>query len=201
MILGYDWPRLHAALNDLPAALLLFSVLFDLAAWATKRESLRWAGIWTLWAGAVGGWAAVIAGEQASEAIEHGEAIHEIMELHERLALITMSVFTVILLWKLARRFRAAALEDAALKALSVVGVILLVRTAQLGGKMTFEHGAGMTAAEMQAEMQNRALGHHHHPGEADDDDDEHAAPDTGAMHMDSGPAAPVHHDAAPHQH
>ena len=29
---GYDWPRLHAALNDLPAALLLVAVLFDLAA-------------------------------------------------------------------------------------------------------------------------------------------------------------------------
>ena len=28
---GYDWPRLHAALNDLPAALLLVAVLFDLA--------------------------------------------------------------------------------------------------------------------------------------------------------------------------
>ena len=27
---GYDWPRLHAALNDLPAALLLVAVLFDL---------------------------------------------------------------------------------------------------------------------------------------------------------------------------
>ena len=30
-MLGYDWPRLHAALNDLPAALLLVAVLFDLA--------------------------------------------------------------------------------------------------------------------------------------------------------------------------
>ena len=29
-MLGYDWPRLHAALNDLPAALLLVAVLFDL---------------------------------------------------------------------------------------------------------------------------------------------------------------------------
>jgi hypothetical protein len=37
---GYDWPRLHAALNDLPAALLLVTVLFDTGAWITKRESL-----------------------------------------------------------------------------------------------------------------------------------------------------------------
>jgi len=50
-MLGYDAPRWHAVLNDLPAALLLVAVLFDLAAAATKRESLAWAGIWTLWAG------------------------------------------------------------------------------------------------------------------------------------------------------
>ena len=29
-MLGYDWPQLHAALNDLPTALLLTAVLFEL---------------------------------------------------------------------------------------------------------------------------------------------------------------------------
>ena len=46
-MLGYDWPRLHAALNDLPAALLLVAVLFDLAGALTRRPSLRTAGFWT----------------------------------------------------------------------------------------------------------------------------------------------------------
>ena len=32
-IFGFDMPRLHAALNDLPAALLTVAVLFDFAAW------------------------------------------------------------------------------------------------------------------------------------------------------------------------
>ena len=40
-LFGYDWPSLHAALNDLPAALLFVTVLFDLAAWKTKRASSR----------------------------------------------------------------------------------------------------------------------------------------------------------------
>ncbi|HMA40120.1 MAG TPA: DUF2231 domain-containing protein, partial [Gemmatimonadales bacterium] len=80
---GYDLPRLHAAVNDLPAALLLAAVLFDLMGWILKRDSLVWAGIWTLWAGVVGGWAAVILGELAEEKIDHGEAIHEIMTTHE----------------------------------------------------------------------------------------------------------------------
>src|SRR5213080_2694517 len=80
---GYDWPRFHAAVNDLPAALLLVTVLFDLGAWLTKRESLKATALWTLWAGVIGGWVAVLAGEQAEDAIEHGEAIHELMETHE----------------------------------------------------------------------------------------------------------------------
>src|SRR5437667_11322580 len=101
---GYDWPRFHAAVNDLPAALLFVTVLFDFAGWLTKRESLKAAAIWTLWAGVIGGWIAVVAGLQAEEAIEHGEAIHELMETHETLALTTMGIFTAGLALKLVRR-------------------------------------------------------------------------------------------------
>src|SRR2546423_290956 len=52
---GYDWPRFHAAVNDLPAALLFVTVLFDIGAWLSKRESLKAAALWTLWAGVIGG--------------------------------------------------------------------------------------------------------------------------------------------------
>src|SRR2546428_13511488 len=96
MILGYDWPRLHAALNDLPAALLTVGVLFDLAAWAFKRESLKWAAIWTLWAGGLGGWLAGIAGLQGEDGIEHGEGIHEVMGQKEAPGLVP-SVRVIVL--------------------------------------------------------------------------------------------------------
>ena len=42
---GYDWPRLHAALNDLPAALLLVAVIFDILAALTKRPAFRIGGL------------------------------------------------------------------------------------------------------------------------------------------------------------
>src|SRR6266566_697547 len=73
-MLGYDWPRFHAAVNDFPAALLFVTVLFDIAAWLTKRDSLKSAALWTLWAGVTGGWVAVLAGLKAEDVIEHGEA-------------------------------------------------------------------------------------------------------------------------------
>ena len=163
---GYDAARWHAVLNDLPAALLTVAVLFDLGATITKRESLMWAAIWTLWAGVIGGWAAVIAGELASDHIEHGEAVHEIMEKHETMALVTMGIFSVVLVWRMLRRFQMPSQELAITRFLSVAGLVSLVWTGVLGGRMMFEHGAGIPTRTLQAEIENREEGHHHEAGE-----------------------------------
>ena len=178
---GYDWPRFHAAVNDLPAALLFVTVLFDIGAWLTKRESLKAAALWTLWAGVIGGWIAVIAGLQAEDVIEHGEAIHELMETHETLALTTMGIFTVVLAWKLFRRARLTPPEEAGLRLLSVAGLVTVVWTGVIGGKMVFEHSAGVPTRMMKAEIENRAAGHHHEPGE--EEEHEHAHPDSAHKH------------------
>jgi uncharacterized membrane protein len=186
-MLGYDAPRWHAVLNDFPAAVLVVAVLFDLAAAALKRESLAWAGIWTLWAGVIGGWAAVVAGELA-ESLDHGESIHELMERHEQMAIMTMALFTIVLIWKLVRRFQMPSQELALTRALSVVGLVGLVWTGILGGKLVFEHAAGIPTRTLQAEVQDRAAGHVHQEGE------EHEAADTvkTAPHVDP-PGTPPH--------
>ena len=171
-MLGYDAARWHALLNDFPAALLVVAVAFDFAAATTKRESLMWAAIWTLWAGVIGGWVAVVAGKLASGSIEHGEAIHEIMEKHENMALITMSLFTVVLGWRLLRRFQMPAQELALTRMLSVIGIAGLVWTGILGGRLMFEHAAGIPSRTLQAEIENRKEGHQHEAGE----EHEHAA-------------------------
>jgi len=165
-LFGYDWPSLHAALNDLPAALLLTTVLFDVGAWITKRESLTAAALWTLWAGVIGGWLAVIAGLEAEDAIEHGPGVHQLMEKHQTLALITMSVFTVVLAYRLLRRGSPAAAETWAARVLSLVGLAGIVWTGSIGGDLYFEHAAGVPTATLNLEIKDRALGHHHHHGE-----------------------------------
>jgi uncharacterized membrane protein len=172
-MLGYDWPHLHAALNDIPAAVLLLSVLFDWGAWITNRESLRSTALWTLWAGVIGGWAAVLAGLQAEEAIDHGPAIHDLMDDHETLALVTMGVFTVVLAYKLVRRVNRSRGEELTLRALSLAGLVTLVWTARIGGQMYFEHAAGVPTAVFDPEAQNRAL-NHEHGAHADGPDHDH---------------------------
>src|SRR5438477_12716208 len=172
---GYNWPRFHAAVNDLPAALLFVTVLFDIGGWLTKRESLKAAALWTLWAGVIGGWIAVIAGLQAEDVIEHGEAVHELLETHETLALTTMGIFTVVLGWKLFRRARLTPPEEAGLRLLSVAGLVTVGWTGVIGGELVVEHSAGVAAGMSEGEVENRAAGHHHEPGEEEEHTHEHA--------------------------
>ena len=183
-MLGYDAPRWHAVLNDFPVALLLAAVFFDLGAAVWKRESLKWAGIWTLWAGVLGGWAAVVAGELAEDAIDHGQGIHELMETHQTVAIVTMSVFTAILAWKMYRRFTLPGGEEVVTRVLGVIGVAGIVWVGYIGGKMMFEHAAGVPTKTMRAEILDRAAGHEHMEGEEDED---HAVP------ADTAKAPPPH--------
>src|SRR5438046_3277093 len=155
-MLGYDWPRFHAAVNDLPAALLFVTVLFDLGAWVTKRDSLKSAAVWTLWAGVIGGWVAVLAGLQAEDVIAHGEAIHELMETHETVALTTMGIFTVVLGWKLFRRSKLTSAEEAGLRVLSVAGLVPIIWPGALASELTFEHAARLPTPTWPAQIETR---------------------------------------------
>jgi uncharacterized membrane protein len=184
-MLGYDWPRLHAALNDLPAALLLLAVLFELASVILRRPNLRVAGYWTLVSGAVGGVLAVLSGLQAEEHIAHGEAVHELMETHEKLALITLGIFAVVALWRIVRESRMGGTERGAALGLSLVGLGVLLTTAAYGGKLVFDHAAGIPTPVLEEEMHERAEGHHHGAGEEADEHDETTPADSA-------------HDAAP---
>jgi len=208
-MLGYDWPRLHAALNDLPTALLLTAVIFDVLALATRRDTFRQASFWTLIVGAVGGAAAVISGLQAEEHIAHGEAVHRVMETHETLALITLGVFGVLALWRLIRDRRMGRAERILGVVASVAGLGILVTTAVYGGRLVFEHAAGIPTSVLQEEMHERTEGHHHKEGM------ELESSSTGQDHVDSPgtpprshppahvdpPGTPPHsHDTTPHE-
>lgn len=215
---GYDWPRLHAALNDLPAALLLAAVVFEALALITKRETLRAAGFWTLLAGVLGAVVAVLSGLQAEEKIAHSDAVHEIMETHEKLAFVTLGIFALLAIWRLVRERKWSHGERVAAFVLSLAGVGAVVATGAEGGEMVFEHAAGIPTPVLQSEATERAAGHHHHgAAEADDHDhaageahehDESAAPaaapaDTGAAHVhtDTAGAAEPQSHGQPHTH
>jgi uncharacterized membrane protein len=222
-MLGYDWPRLHAALNDLPAALLLTAVLFDLVAAATRKPSFRQAGLYTLIVGALGAGAAVLSGLQAEESIEHGTAVHRVMETHEQLGLITLGIFGLLALWRLVRERRMGTAERSLALALALGGAGVLVAAAVYGGRLVFDHAAGIPSGVLQAEAEERTAGHEHAPGEEHEtpatisppgDPSAGSAGDAPAGHVDppgtpphthEKPAEPAGHNHAPgtpsHEH
>ena len=164
-IFGYDMPRLHAALNELPIALVV-AVLFDLGAWVTRRQSLKAAALWLLWAGVIGTWLAVLAGELAKDVIERSPAIDDLLKKHEPLALASVILFTGVLGWKLVRRGQLRVREELLLRGLSVLGVVGILWTERVGQALIFDHAAGIDAATIKAEVvdRERGPGHHHGP-------------------------------------
>jgi len=172
--LGYDLPRLHAVLNDFPAALLVTAVLFELVGMLTRRESLRPASYWMLMAGVVGAILAVASGLAAEDVIDHGRAIHEIMEEHETLALLTTALFGLIAVWRVLREKKMNRGERWGLLGLGLIGLGLLVATGSHGGEMVFEHAAGISTEQLQQEVQDRTAGHDHDALEDEDHETEH---------------------------
>lgn len=183
---GYDWPRLHAALNDLPAALLLVAALFELLALATRRESFRQVSFWTLIVGAIGGVAAVLSGLQAEENISHGDAVHRVMETHELLGFITLGIFGVLAVWRIWRERKMGTTERALALALALGGAGVLIATANYGGRLVFDHAAGIPTDVLTAETVQRSEGHEHAPGEGHGDGDHEHAPTAAPMAGDS---------------
>ena len=198
---GYDWPRLHAALNDLPAALLLVAVLFEILGALNKRDTLRAAGFWTLVTGVAGALLAIGSGLMAEDVVEHTDEAHEIMERHETLAFIVLGVFGVMLLWRLVRRAMVPA-ERSAYLIVGIAGVAALVATTKLGGSLVFDHALGLKAAQMHEIIEAR--GHHQHE-HAEGEEHEHPASapaDTAKAMADStGGTTHVHPDGTTHTH
>jgi len=183
-MLGYDWPRLHALLNDFPIALLVTAVFFDILALATRRVGLRLVSFSLLLVGALGAVAAVVSGLQAEDHIDHGEAVHQAMETHEQFALISLGVFGVLALWRLFRERRMGVLERRVTVIASLAGVGVLFATGLYGGRLVFEHAAGIPSKVLEEELHERSEGHRH-GGTAPD---EHGSP----AHVDP-PDAPAH--------
>jgi uncharacterized membrane protein len=166
MFLGYDAPRIHAALNDLPPALLPISVLFDLLGIFFKRESLKAAAFWTLVFGVLGTGAAIVAGLVAEDAVAHSERAHGIMETHETLAFIVLGIFGVLAIWRIVRRGVWSEREQPIALTAGLIGVAILLYASSLGGKLMFDHGLGIPTERVE-QIPAERTGHEHEGAEA----------------------------------
>lgn len=207
-MLGYDWPRFHALIVSFPVALLTTAVLFEFASLVLRKDGLRRTGFALLLVGVIGAGAAVLIGLQAEDTIDHGNAIHHLMEEHETLAFWTLGIFAVVGLWRLVRERKMGTRERIAAFVLSLAGLGVLVDTGHHGGKMVFEHAAGVPNATLRTELQDRAEGHehgaaeaHHQAGEEDADHHHDAAGHDAASPADSAAATTPAAESSGHSH
>lgn len=141
-----DYP-LHPMLVHFPIALFVTSVLFDAVSMRWHRECLREGSLGLLVVGLIGGIGAAIAGDAAEEAAEQAGIAESLIETHETLALITLGIFGILLLWRLFVRNRFSPRSLAIYLGIAVIGLGTLSATGHFGGNLVYKHGAGVHVA------------------------------------------------------
>jgi uncharacterized membrane protein len=189
--------ELHAALNDLPPALLVASLAFDFAGAWTKRESLKAAGFWTLTVAAGGALLAVFSGLRAEGVIEHGSVVHRTIERHETLAIAVTVLMVALAGWRVWRREAMPPREHQVYLATAAIATLGIVWTASVGGRIMFDHAGGIETRVLESAAAERAAGHEHAPGEEHGDEiaESGAASEGGEEDHEHAPGTP------PHQH
>lgn len=137
-------PNLHPLIVHFPIALLMASVLFDLAASWSRMEVFEKVAKWNLAVGVLAGIAAVVSGLLAEESVPQFPVIYETVERHEALAFVTLGVFAILFLWRFLKDGKFFTQWRAFYLVLAVVGILILGATAYYGGELVYKFGVGM---------------------------------------------------------
>lgn len=137
--------HLHAMIIHFPIALLLVGFLSEIIALFYKKALFRKIAFYLLILGALGAIAAYITGSYAAEGIETGR-LAEAIEAHQEAALITLWLAIITALYRSVLLFfnyeRPWTKWVGILLFAALVGSI--INTGNKGGKLVFEHGAGL---------------------------------------------------------
>ncbi len=140
-----------------PIALLVASVVFDVAGQIWKRESFREGGFCLHLFGLIGGAAAAVAGHMAEEVAEEAGIAESLIETHETLALTTLGIFFLLLVWRLFLRNQFTSKMVSVYFLVATIGLGTLAATGHLGGSLVFEHGAGVqVSSDVQTSIAKR---------------------------------------------
>jgi uncharacterized membrane protein len=148
-----DWaPNIHPLLVHFPIALLITGAGLDVVAWVCRRNApLRHTATLLSVVGTGAAVAAYITGRAASQAIWLPGMAQAVVREHWDWAFRTVWFFSVVtgvrlVLLRPSRRDPSSALI-AALALTGLVGIGLLVKTGDRGGRLVYQHGVG-TARE-----------------------------------------------------
>lgn len=133
----------HPLVVHFPIALLFSAVALDLAAIALKQPGLHRIALWNLSLGTLGAGIAVLTGLRAEGVAKHSFEIHQVMELHKRLGIVTLILGLMVVSWRLKQRDRLSPRARIATIFLSTIMAGTLAWGAHLGGRLVYEFGVG----------------------------------------------------------
>ena len=128
--------QLHAASAHFPIALLLSSAFFDAVGLMSRRDDLRAAGFWSLLAGTVGAVATVVLGFLGNPFASDTSEIAAKVMVHQRVGIVTVVVFGLLALWRIARGNRLRQIEGVVYALATLAGVAAVSVTGYLGGHL-----------------------------------------------------------------
>ncbi len=157
--------QIHPALVHFPIALLLIAPLFILLGAFqrdTRGRTLLFSALLMMCLGTGGAFLARWSGNAAAQAAAPSGLAHQVLENHEELAETTSIVFAVLTvafaailgtIWY--RNLASCRVLQRAVPLVFLVfygaGILLLVNTAHLGGRLTHEFGVGLKAPSRNA--------------------------------------------------
>jgi uncharacterized membrane protein len=137
---------LHPMIVHAPIVLLIVSVLFELAGRALDADVWRRAAFALLVLGTLGAAAALITGQPAGDAAEHQGVAEQPVDSHENAARLTLAaaIAAVVARALVTRAGKMRGPVSALALALQLTAAILVGVTGYRGGRLVFDHGAGV---------------------------------------------------------
>ena len=134
---------LHPLVVHFPIALLLTALFLDTLALVSRRPGLHRIALWNLCLGTVGAAVAVLTGLQAEDVAKHSFEIWQVMQLHERLGIITLILGLMTVAWRLRYRDQLSTRSRVVILLAMLIMASTITFGAYLGGRLVYEFGVG----------------------------------------------------------
>lgn len=156
--------NIHPVFVHFPIALFLTSIAFYLLGGILKREDWLHVGKWLLFVGTLSTLFTAWTGLQAARTVSHGGETHTILMLHQYLGLAILGLSVALSVWVGIARENLPRKGKTVFFAMLVLLGLLVVQTADLGGRMVFLNGVGVGRKSMLQELLSHGeYAHHDH--------------------------------------
>lgn len=140
--------NLHPLFVHFPIALLSAFVLTEILGAVFRCDQLRSAATWMLYLGTLGAVAAVIAGFIGAGKVPHTDEVHEILEKHEHIGLVVLSLAVFLSAWRTLVGARFSCKSQLVHILIGALMAVVMAFGADLGGLMVYKYGVATELAE-----------------------------------------------------